>query len=68
MIVLTFYDDRRATIDSARVGPFDGTFDWRTESHTIDVPLKAREVILRIGLLGAVGELSLDNLRIEAIP
>jgi protein-L-isoaspartate(D-aspartate) O-methyltransferase len=67
MIALTFYDDRRATIDSARVGPFDGSFPWRTESHTIDVPLKAREVILRVGLLGAVGELSLDNLRIEPI-
>ena len=52
MIVFTFYDDRRAVIDEARVGPFDGTFDWRSRSDTISVPLKARECIFRIGLLG----------------
>jgi protein-L-isoaspartate(D-aspartate) O-methyltransferase len=68
MIVFTFYDDRRAVVDEARVGPFDGTFDWRTQSDTVSVPLKARECVFRIGLLGAVGEISLDNLRITAIP
>ena len=52
MIVFTFYDDRRAVIDEARVGPFDGTFDWRTRTDTVSVPLKARECIFRIGLLG----------------
>jgi hypothetical protein len=30
------------------------------------VPLKAREAIFRIGLLGATGELSLDNLKLTA--
>jgi hypothetical protein len=30
------------------------------------VPLRAREAILRIGLLGAVGEVSLDDIRISA--
>jgi protein-L-isoaspartate(D-aspartate) O-methyltransferase len=68
MIVFTFYDDRRAMIDNVRVGPFDGTFDWQEQTHTIGVPLKAREAIVRIGLLGAVGELALDQLRIEAVP
>jgi protein-L-isoaspartate(D-aspartate) O-methyltransferase len=68
MIVFTFYDDRRAVIDEARVGPFDGTFNWRTQSEVIPVPLKARECILRIGLLGAIGELSLDDLKLTPIP
>jgi protein-L-isoaspartate(D-aspartate) O-methyltransferase len=68
MIVFTFYDDRRAVIDEARVGPFDGTFSWESRSDTISVPLRARECVFRIGLLGAVGELSLDDLRITAIP
>jgi protein-L-isoaspartate(D-aspartate) O-methyltransferase len=65
MIVVTFYDDRRAVIGEGHVGPFIGSFDWQTESQTVNVPLKAREAILRIGLLGAVGELSLDELRLS---
>jgi len=63
-IVFTFYDDRRAVIDEELIGPFDGTFDWQNRSATVSVPLKARECIFRIGLLGAVGELSLDDLRL----
>jgi protein-L-isoaspartate(D-aspartate) O-methyltransferase len=66
-VVFTFYDDRRVVIDEVRVGPFDGTFAWREQSESISVPLKARECIVRIGLLGAIGKLSLDNLRLTAI-
>ncbi len=68
MIVFTFYDDRRAVIDEARVGPFDGTFDWQERSDVVSVPLKARECVFRIGLLGAVGDISFDNLRMTASP
>ena len=68
LIVFTFYDDRRAVIDQATIGPFDGTFDWQARNGMVSVPLKAEECVLRIGLLGAVGELSLDNLRLTAVP
>lgn len=68
LIVVTFYDDSRAMIGHASVGPFYGSFDWRREEHQIAVPLKAKEAIIRIGLLGAVGELSLDDLRVAAAP
>ncbi|MCI0332661.1 MAG: protein-L-isoaspartate(D-aspartate) O-methyltransferase [Planctomycetes bacterium] len=64
-IVVTFYDDRRATVGEESVGPFVGSFDWREESAQLPVPLRAREAILRIGLLGSVGELSLDDLRMR---
>ena len=67
-VVITFYDDRREAVGEESVGPFSGTFDWRGEDKVLRVPLRAREAILRIGLLGAVGELSLDNLRLEANP
>jgi protein-L-isoaspartate(D-aspartate) O-methyltransferase len=68
MIVFTFYDDRRAVIDEERIGPFDGSFDWQQRSDVVSVPLKARECVFRIGLLGAVGEISFDELRMTAIP
>jgi protein-L-isoaspartate(D-aspartate) O-methyltransferase len=68
MVVVTFYDDRRQIVGEESVGSFAGTFDWRQEEKLLGVPLRAREAILRIGLLGAVGELSLDNLQMQAIP
>jgi protein-L-isoaspartate(D-aspartate) O-methyltransferase len=67
LIVITFYNDDRAMIGNATVGPFFGSFDWRHEVHEIDVPLKANEAIIRIGLLGAVGTLSLDDLQLAAV-
>jgi protein-L-isoaspartate(D-aspartate) O-methyltransferase len=65
-VVITFYDDKRAAVGEASVGSFSGTFDWRTETETLRVPLRAREAILRIGLLGATGRLSLDGLTLKA--
>ena len=63
-VLITFYDDRRATIGSAEIGVPIITAKWHRETQTIDVPLKAREAIFRIGLLGATGEMSLDNIQL----
>jgi protein-L-isoaspartate(D-aspartate) O-methyltransferase len=65
-VVVSFYDDRRAVVGQEFIGPFLGTFDWQPQSAVLRVPLRAREAIIRIGLLGAVGELSFDDLRLEA--
>ena len=65
-IVIGFYDENRATVGEASLGPWRGTFDWQTESKRIAVPPKAREAILRIGLLGAVGEISFDAIELKA--
>lgn len=67
-ILVTFYDERRVTITEEAVGAFTGTFAWREESARIRVPLKAREAIIRIGLLGGTGDLSFDNLQLQAKP
>ncbi|MEM6329149.1 MAG: protein-L-isoaspartate(D-aspartate) O-methyltransferase [Planctomycetota bacterium] len=64
-VVVTFYDQRRAAIDNAAIGPLQGTFAWTRREATLAVPLAAREAIIRIGLLGAIGELSLDDLRVS---
>ncbi len=63
--VITFYDENRATVSYSVVGQWRGTFPWKEESDLIDVPPNAREAIARIGLLGAVGELSMDNVRLK---
>ncbi|NLX95065.1 MAG: protein-L-isoaspartate(D-aspartate) O-methyltransferase [Rhodopirellula sp.] len=64
MLAITFYDDRRATAGQGSVGPWRGTFDWRQQTALIPVPPRAREAIVRIGLLGATGKLSLDQIEI----
>jgi protein-L-isoaspartate(D-aspartate) O-methyltransferase len=64
--LITFYDDRRATIGEAALSTPYVTSNWDREEKTIAVPLKAREAILRIGLLGATGDLSLDDIKLSA--
>jgi len=65
-VIVTFYDQRRAAIESERLGPWEGTFDWRTETAQLRVPLAAREAIVRLGLLGGVGQLDLDGVSLQA--
>jgi protein-L-isoaspartate(D-aspartate) O-methyltransferase len=64
-IVVTFYDERRGIVGEESVGSFAGTFNWRQETGKIRVPLKAREAIFRVGLLGAMGSLSLDDIAVS---
>ncbi|MBN2476649.1 MAG: protein-L-isoaspartate(D-aspartate) O-methyltransferase [Pirellulales bacterium] len=64
---VTFYDANRAVVGHGIVGPFRGTFDWQTETGTIEVPRQAREGIVRIGLLGAVGEIAFDAIELKGV-
>ncbi|MAT72795.1 MAG: protein-L-isoaspartate O-methyltransferase [Planctomycetaceae bacterium] len=65
-VMITFYDARRAAIDTAVLGPWQGSFDWRTESREIAVPLATREAVLRLGMHGGVGVL--DVTRVTLAP
>ena len=64
-IIITFYDKRRAVIDSERLANWTGTFDWQVESKTLRVPLAATEAILRMGLHGGVGQLDVDEVKLS---
>jgi protein-L-isoaspartate(D-aspartate) O-methyltransferase len=66
-ILITFYDENRATVGHGGLGPWRGTFDWQPETKKIDVPQKAREAIIHIGLLGAVGDISFDAIDLRAV-
>jgi protein-L-isoaspartate(D-aspartate) O-methyltransferase len=65
---IIFYDENRTEIGYTWVGPWLGTFDWRQVREKVRVPLNAREAVVRIGLSGATGEISFDDVRIEAAP
>ncbi|MFO0897875.1 MAG: protein-L-isoaspartate(D-aspartate) O-methyltransferase [Pirellulales bacterium] len=64
---IIFYDERRAQVGHAWIGPWRGTFDWREEKGTLKVPAAAREAIIHAGLMGATGEVCFDDLKIEAV-
>ncbi len=66
VLAILFYDEKRTPAGEATLGPWRGSFDWQPERSRLNVPLHAREAILRIGLFGAVGELSVDSLHLQA--
>ncbi len=66
MLSVTFYDDNRQQVGPHEiVGPWHGSFEWKKEVEKIRVPISARECIIHIGLLGATGEVSFDNVDVR---
>ncbi|QDV09916.1 Protein-L-isoaspartate O-methyltransferase [Planctomycetes bacterium Poly30] len=62
---LTFYDGDRVPLDTVTLGPMLGTNDWQERvRHHIHVPTEAREAIVRIGLFGATGTVSFDDVQL----
>lgn len=63
-VMMTFYDESRRDVGRHWLGPWRGTNDWRNYEKTIRVPSAAREAIIRIGLFGATGSASFDDVQI----
>lgn len=66
-IAITLYDELRRDLGTFQLGPFRSTRDWRNHSRILRIPIATREVILRIGLFGATGQASFDDVKIEKI-
>lgn len=65
-LMIFFYDENRKNFQVERIGPWLGTSgDWRTASRTIAVPVKTRELIIRVGLNGATGQLWVDGIKMS---
>jgi len=62
---LYFYDEGRKTIDTRLLGPWHGTFGWQQVSSIVRIPPATREVIVRVGVLGATGEAAIDNVELK---
>jgi hypothetical protein len=67
-VLVTFFDEQRGAIAQQALGPWDGTFSWSQKRTTVQVPLAARLAIVAVGLLGATGEVSLDDIAIRTAP
>jgi protein-L-isoaspartate(D-aspartate) O-methyltransferase len=66
-MMIVFYDDERRQLESHFLGPWTGTFNWRKDVEQFPVPAKAREANVFLGLCGATGELSLDDVRLTPV-
>jgi protein-L-isoaspartate(D-aspartate) O-methyltransferase len=67
-LVVTFYDESRRDLGSQWIGPFRGTRPWQSVRKRIRVPFESREAILRIGLFGATGRISFDDVQMHPLP
>ncbi|MHB8897979.1 MAG: protein-L-isoaspartate(D-aspartate) O-methyltransferase [Thermoguttaceae bacterium] len=67
VLTITFYDKDRGEIRTETMGPWRGTFAWQTQSKVIEMPRHAREAIIRIGLMGCVGEIAFDEISLERL-
>ncbi len=67
-VLVTFFDEQRGAIAQQALGPWEGTFSWSKKRANVLVPLEARVAIIAIGLLGGVGEVSLDDIEILPAP
>jgi protein-L-isoaspartate(D-aspartate) O-methyltransferase len=68
LLEVQFYDENRTTIGDQTPGNVHGTSGWKTETLKIMVPVRAREGLIRIGMFGGTGELSLDDLKMKGQP
>lgn len=66
-MLVSFFDENRVPVGQQVVGPWEGTFDWQRKSGHLKVPVGARVAIVALGLLGATGELSCDQVSIRAV-
>jgi protein-L-isoaspartate(D-aspartate) O-methyltransferase len=66
-LAVTLYDENRKDLGNFLAGPFHGTSDWSRITKVIDVPKNAREGILRLGLFGAKGSISFDDVQMKKV-
>ncbi len=67
-MVIHFYDQVRRSLGEGIVGPWLRRGDWERLGRRIPVPPGTREAIVRIGLNGATGSMSIDDLKLSFIP
>ena len=63
---LTFYNAQRKDLSTTILGPAIGTSSWsQLTKPQIRVPIATREAIVRIGLFGATGKVTFDDVSVN---
>jgi len=64
---VSFFDEQRAPLGTQILGPWTGTISWTAKQTRIRVPPRCRLAVLAVGMFGAVGEISIDQLSVRAV-
>jgi protein-L-isoaspartate(D-aspartate) O-methyltransferase len=64
-LVIHFFDADNKMLSEQTLGPWLGTFGWASVNKEFKVPAGTQMAILRIGLNGATGRLSVDDVRLS---
>jgi protein-L-isoaspartate(D-aspartate) O-methyltransferase len=64
-LALSFFDEQRAPLGTQTLGPWTGTIPQATKQKRIRVPPRCRLAVVAVGLFGAVGELSVDEISVR---
>lgn len=62
-ISIMFLNENRAPSGTVTLGPWSDSFGWQKMTGKVKVPPAAREGIVNMGLLGATGEVSFDDIQ-----
>jgi protein-L-isoaspartate(D-aspartate) O-methyltransferase len=62
---LNFYNANRKEVGHATLGPCPGTCDWTEKHDVLTVPPDAWLAVLYLGMSGATGEISFDNVSVK---
>ena len=62
---VSFYDENREYLSIYTIGPFKNSVQQKTHFRSLRVPVAAREAIVRVGLFGATGTATFDNVQIK---
>jgi protein-L-isoaspartate(D-aspartate) O-methyltransferase len=66
-IEIAFYNQGRAPVKVALLGPWTGAFDWKEIRKSISVPQQTRLAVLTLSMYGGVGELLIDQINIQIV-
>ncbi|MGE4134243.1 MAG: protein-L-isoaspartate(D-aspartate) O-methyltransferase [Pirellulales bacterium] len=66
-MLFNFYDAEHRPLPPVTLGPWRGTFDWSRRQETVSVPPEARGAVVALGLLGATGQLSCEEVVIRPV-
>jgi protein-L-isoaspartate(D-aspartate) O-methyltransferase len=64
---VSFFDEQRVPLGTQTLGPWIGTTSWTAKQTRIRVPARCRLAVLAVGMFGAVGEVSIDQLLVRAV-
>ena len=65
---ISFYDGENRSLGNDNIGPWRGTFKWKRVAKEIKVPKDAVMGMIQVGLRGATGQLSIDDVRMSYTP